>query len=85
MARLKASEMDKFYTGTVEAIWLGRIYVIQYPQSQLNFIAFSYDELLKELKKVKSGYTPTISVFETFGKPTVKKLPVGTVKKLIKE
>jgi hypothetical protein len=83
MPRIKIVEVDNLYNKTIDAYWLSMIYVIQYPyQSQLNFIAFSYDELGKELKKVISSYTPIVFEITTFGTPKIKKLPAKTIKQL---
>lgn len=83
MARIKIIEIDNLYTKTIDAYYLSTIYVIQYPyQSQLNFVAFSYDELGKELKKINSSYTPVVFEITTFGTPKVKKLLAKTIKQL---
>jgi len=83
MARIKIVEIDNLYNNTVDSYWLSNIYVTQYPyESQLNFIAFSYNELSKELKKVKSSYVPIVFEITTFGTPKIKKLPAKTIKQL---
>jgi hypothetical protein len=84
MARLKPDGVDKFYNTTIDSFWLSNVYLVQYPyQSNLNFIALSYSELGKELKKFNGTYTPVVFDVQTFGKPKIKKLPLKTVKDLI--
>lgn len=85
MARITAVEVDQIYNYTIDSFWLSNIYLIQYPyQSQLNFIAFSYTELSKELKTTKNSYTPIVYELKTFGKPNIKKLSSATIKQLLK-
>jgi len=82
MARIKIVEIDNLINNTVDSYWLSTIYVTAYNQSYLNFIAFSYNELAKELKKVKSDYLPIVYEITTFGTPKIKKLPAKTIKQL---
>lgn len=84
MARLKSSEMDKFFNETITAFWLQSIWLVQYPESQLNFICFSFNELHKEIKKTDIKSTPNVYRFSTYNKPTLTKLPIKAVKNLLK-
>lgn len=81
MSRIKIAEVDNLYNNTIDSYWLANIYVVQYPyESALNFIAFSYNELGKEIKKTKSSYVPVVYEIITFGTPKIKKLPQKTIK-----
>jgi len=83
MSRIKIVEVDNLYNSTIDSYWLSNLYIVQYPyEANLNFIAFSYNELGKELKKVKSNYMPVVFEITTFGTPKIKKLPLKTIKQL---
>ena len=82
MSRIKIVEIDNLINNTVDGLYLSTIYVTQYTQSQLNFICFSYNELGKELKKIKSNYMPVVFEITTYGTPKIKKLSLKTIKQL---
>jgi hypothetical protein len=83
MARIKIVEVQNLLNNTIDAKWVGIIYLIQYPyEPQLNYIAFSYMELGKEMKNIPSTTLPVVYEFTTFGTPKIKKIPAKTIKQL---
>jgi hypothetical protein len=81
MSRIKIAEVQNLLDNTISAKWVSYFYVIQYPyEPQLNFIAFSYEEFGKEIKKVQGSTQPIVYEITTFGTPKIKKLSEKIVK-----
>lgn len=83
MGRIKIVEIQNLLNNTIDAKWVSYFYVIQFPyEPQLNYIAFSYEELGREMKKTPSSTLPVVYEFTTFGTPKIKKIPAKTIKNL---